>query len=410
MKKVYLVGGAVRAQIMGIEASDHDYVVVGSTEKEMINEGFVRVGKHFPVFHHPETNDEYALARKEKKTSKGYSGFACEHTPEITLGEDLFRRDFTMNSIAQCIETGALIDPYGGIDDIRAKVIRHTNDKAFADDPLRVLRAARFLAQFGDDWTVAPETIALFKKAATEIPDLPRERVWKETEKALSGRKPVKFFEALYGLGLVDELDRLKGVPQRKDYHPEGCAYTHTLMVMDYASKHFAPKVVFGALCHDLGKSIAYEETGMLRGHEEMGEQPVKALCKRLGIPNEYKDFGVKSTLLHTKCHKVSELNEKTIWKIFSEMGALKNDFPTNFIKLIQVCESDAKGRGAPFNSKLYTQRDEWNTLLKAVRGFDRKKHVQVLISRGVKGRALSEEIRKAQLKLIKQIKSEIHQ
>ena len=296
--QTYIVGGAVRDELLGFAVKDKDYVVVGSTPEAMVAAGFQPVGKDFPVFLHPHTHDEYALARTERKTAKGYKGFAVHASPEVTLEEDLARRDLTINAIAKS-DNGQLIDPFNGLADIQSRVLRHVSD-AFAEDPVRILRVARFSARLSD-FELAPETLRLMCQMvdAGEVDALVAERVWQELVKGLMETKPSRMFEMLRACGalrkILPELDRLWGVPQPEQHHPEIDTGVHVMMVIDYAAQqNFSLPVRFAALMHDLGKGTTPQE--MLPrhiGHEERSADLVKAVCKRLRVPNDCKELAV---------------------------------------------------------------------------------------------------------------------
>lgn len=401
------MGGAVRSELMGVIPNDHDYVVVGSSIEEMEKLGFEKVGKDFPVFLHPITGDEYALARKDKKVAVGHNGFDCLFSPDISLEEDLFRRDFTMNSIAKDLKTGTLIDPYNGIQDIKNKVIRHTNELAFADDPVRLLRAARFLAQFGEEWSIAKETKALFLDASKELHAIPRDRIWKEVSKVLKSKHPHLFFETLKNFGIFPEIDALIDLPQRADYHPEGCVFTHNQLVIKYAATQgFSDIVVFGALCHDLGKAITYRENGNYNNHESVGVDVVNSFADRIGAPKKFKQFAMACAKHHTKTHHAFVLKPITIYGVLDGFGVTRgNDFACVFLDFLKVCESDYKGRGEPFCSSNIPEQARMKEYLNAFLSLDKKLYVKELINNGNSGEQLSYAIKQEQLRRIQQIK-----
>lgn len=349
--KIYLVGGAVRDRLLGIEPGDRDYVVVGATPEEMLAQGFKPVGRDFPVFLHPRTGEEYALARTERKSGRGYRGFVVDTDPSVTLEEDLQRRDFTINAMAQD-DAGNLIDPYGGADDIQARLLRHVGP-AFAEDPLRILRAARFMARFAPlGFRVAPETMALMKEmtASGELDALVPERVWQELRRALASAQPSAFLSTLREAGalaaILPEVDALYGVPQRAEFHPEVDTGIHQQMVSDMAAK-LAPGdavIGFAALTHDLGKALT--PTDILPkhiGHEHAGVKPVLALCERLKVPLEYRDLAVMACREHLNVHRLMELRDATIFELLARCDAFRK--PERIAQLALVCEADKRGR-----------------------------------------------------------------
>ncbi len=357
--KTYKVGGCVRDQLMNRVPSDIDYLVIGSTVEEMLSLGFNKVGIDFPVFLHPETGDEYALARTERKSGTGYNGFVCEYSTDVTVEMDLFRRDFRFNSIAYDETTDKYIDPFGGVDDIRNKIIRHTSE-SFRDDPLRVLRCARFATKFSD-FTVSPETIEFMKQMVQsgELNTLTPERVWVETHKALSTDKPSIYFDVLLECGALEllfpEIFDLVGVTQPIQHHPEVDTYIHTKMCVDLAAERGLNIVQrFGALVHDLGKGVT--DKALLpshHGHEKAGVPLVHAMCDRLKIPNEFRWMGAVASEFHLNIHRVKELNHKTLLDKFISMGALNNT--NRFYDLLEVCKIDAQGR-LGLNDVVYNQ------------------------------------------------------
>ncbi|KJS08649.1 MAG: hypothetical protein VR73_04645 [Gammaproteobacteria bacterium BRH_c0] len=348
--KIYLVGGAVRDELLGFPWQESDWVVVGSTPEEMGRLGYRPVGRDFPVFIHPDTGDEYALARTERKTGKGYKGFHFITGPDISLEEDLVRRDLTINAMARDDE-GNLVDPYGGLQDLQNKVLRHVSD-AFAEDPLRVLRVARFAARYHHlGFTIAPETLELMKTlaASEELQHLTPERVWTETQKALSEQSPAVYIEVLRECNalavLFPEVDRLFGVPQRADYHPEIDTGIHTLMTLRMAAQISPdPKVRFAALVHDLGKGTTSADILPRHiGHEERGIPLVVEVCDRYRIPNDYRELAIPVTRLHLLCHKAFELRPVTLLRIFKAADAFRK--PERFELFLQAVEADARGR-----------------------------------------------------------------
>ncbi len=346
--QIYVVGGAVRDDLLGRANADRDYVVVGTTPEAMIGQGFRPVGKDFPVFLHPETQEEYALARTERKTGRGYHGFAFHAAPEVTLEEDLARRDLTINAIARDTE-GRLIDPFGGQRDIDARVLRHVGP-AFAEDPVRILRLARFAARF-TDFSVAPETLALMRGMvnAGEVDYLVAERIWQELAKGLMEAQPSRMFEVLRECGalkrLLPEVDALFGIPQRAEYHPEIDAGIHTMMVIDQsASRGFDLAVRFAALTHDLGKATTPPEILPRHiAHEERSVRLTGTLCERLRVPNDCRDLALMMARHHGNIHRAGELRSTTIVKLLESTDALRR--PERFRQLLDACLCDFTGR-----------------------------------------------------------------
>jgi len=345
--KVYCVGGAVRDRLLGLPVQDHDWVVVGSTPEEMAALGFTPVGSDFPVFLHPKTHEEYALARTERKVAQGYKGFTVYTSPDVTLEQDLLRRDFTVNAIAEDAE-GNLIDPYNGQADLKAGILRHVSD-AFAEDPVRILRGARFAARFG--FTFAPETLALMKSMVTngEVDALVAERVWQELARGLMEKHPSRFFTTLRECGalnkILPEVDALYGVPQPAHYHPEIDCGVHVMMVLDDTAKHDRPlEVRFAALGHDLGKATTPEDTLPRHiGHEQRSVDLLKNVCERLRVPGECRDLALLVAQYHSHVHKVRELRADTIVKVFDRCDLWRK--PERFAQILLTCESDAHGR-----------------------------------------------------------------
>lgn len=363
---VYCVGGAVRDELLGLAVKDKDFVVVGSTVDAMIKAGYKPVGKDFPVFLHPETHDEYALARTERKIAKGYAGFQIHASPEVTLEQDLARRDLTINAIAKDAD-GKLIDPFHGLTDIHSKTLRHVS-AAFAEDPVRILRAARFAARF-IDFTLAPETLALMRQMVDkgEVDALVAERVWQELAKGLMEQQPSRMLDILRACGalqkILPELDALWGVPQPAQHHPEIDTGVHMMMVIDYAAKqNFKLSVRFAALMHDLGKGTT--PAAILPrhiGHELRGVQLVKAVCKRLRVPNDCKQLAQLVAQFHGKLHQVSQMRPNTLLTFLTELDAMRQ--PDRFRDFLQACEADARGRTGLENAALA----EADLLLKAL-------------------------------------------
>ena len=364
--EVYLVGGAVRDQLLGLPAHERDWVVVGARPEDLEREGYLPVGREFPVFLHPQTKEEHALARLERKTSPGYRGFTTQFSPDVTLEEDLKRRDLTINAMAQR-PSGEIIDPYGGQQDLKARVLRHVSD-AFVEDPVRILRLARFAARFAElGFTVAPETLELMRQmvASGEVDALVAERVWQETERALGESRPDVFFQTLRDCGALavvfPEIDALYGVPQPAKWHPEVDTGVHVMLAVRYAAQIGAPiSVRFGVLMHDLGKALTPKEhLPSHRGHEEAGVPLVEELCQRLRVPNGFRELAVLGARHHAVVHRAAELRPDTILKLFESTDAFRR--PERFAELLLVCESDARGRtgleNQPYPQAAYLQR-----------------------------------------------------
>ncbi len=346
--KTYVVGGAVRDQLLGLPVRDRDHVVVGATPAEMLAAGFRPVGKDFPVFLHPETHEEYALARTERKTAPGYTGFAFHASPDVTLEDDLARRDLTINAMA-LTDDGVVVDPYGGRRDLAARVLRHVGP-AFVEDPVRILRIARFAARL-TDFSVAPETLHLMREMVDngEVDALVPERVWQEIARGLMETRPSRMFAVLRECGalqrLLPELDRLFGVPQRADYHPEIDTGVHVMMVVDTAARraHELP-VRFAALLHDLGKGTTpKEEWPRHIAHEARSVKLVDAVCARLRVPADCRDLALLAARYHGDIHRADELRPETVIRLFEKTDALRR--PQRFEQLLEVCAADFNGR-----------------------------------------------------------------
>ena len=371
--RIYCVGGAVRDALLGLPVKDRDYVVVGATPEQMVARGFRPVGKDFPVFLHPETHDEYALARTERKTAKGYKGFQVYAAPEVTLEEDLARRDLTINAIAQA-DDGTLIDPYGGVDDIRQGVLRHVS-KAFVEDPVRILRLARFAARF-TQFSVAPETLHLMCEMVEngEVDALVPERVWQELAKGLMEARPSRMFDVLRQCGalqkIMPELDRLWGVPQPEVHHPEIDTGIHVMLVVDVAAhRGFDLPVRFAALTHDLGKGTTPAHVLPRHiGHEERSVGLVKSLCQRLRVPNDCRDLAVITARFHGKVHRAQEMRPDTLLDLLHDTDAIRQ--PDRFEQCLLACECDARGRTG-FEDRPYPQADYLRGVLQAAMSID---------------------------------------
>ncbi|MCR9422830.1 multifunctional CCA addition/repair protein [Vibrio sp. RM-69-4] len=399
--QVYLVGGAVRDQLLHIDIYDKDWVVVGSSPEQMLATGFTPVGKDFPVFLHPKTKQEYALARTERKTGAGYTGFACYYAPDVTLEDDLARRDLTINAIAQD-NAGKLIDPYGGQRDLHNRLLRHVSD-AFIEDPLRVLRVARFAAKFAHlDFTIADETMALMKQITQsgELQHLTAERVWQEWQKSLATQHPEIFLSVLYECGalkvVLPELDRLFGVPQPEKWHPEIDTGVHTLMVAAQAAKLSSSIAVrFAAQVHDLGKGVTPKsEWPSHKMHCHTGINIIKALCERVRIPNECKELALLVCEQHSNIHRAAELKPSTKLKILDKLDAWRK--PERLQDVLLCCQADHAGR-LGCEETPYPQRDIFLKAYQAALSID----VQQVIRDGFQGKAIKEELDKRRIAAI---------
>jgi len=360
--EVYLVGGAVRDRLLGRPVVERDWVVVGAAPEELERDGFVPVGREFPVFLHPVTKEEYALARLERKTGLGYRGFTTQFAPTVTLEEDLKRRDLTINAMAET-PAGELIDPYGGRRDLEARVLRHVSE-AFVEDPVRILRVARFAARYAHlGFTVAAETLALMRKMTEsgEVDALVPERVWQETERALGESRPDVFFETLRSCGALQkiypEVAALYGIPQPPRWHPEVDTGVHVMLVVRYAASIGAPVTVrFAALTHDLGKALSPpDQWPSHRGHEEAGVPLIEDLCDRLKVPNEYRELAILAARYHATVHRAAELRPATLLKLLETTDAFRRG--ERFNELLLACECDARGRTG-LETQPYPQRE----------------------------------------------------
>jgi len=403
--KTYLVGGAVRDALLGLPVHERDYVVVGSSVEAMLAQGFQQVGKDFPVFLHPKTQEEYALARTERKSAPGYHGFVMHASPDVTLEDDLARRDLTINAMAQVQEgtgAGSIVDPYGGRADLEARVLRHVS-QAFVEDPVRILRTARFAARFaGLGFRVADETLDLMRTMVMngEVDALVPERVWQEILKALSTEHPARFFEVLREVGalkrLLPELDALFGVPQPEKYHPEIDSGVHSLMVLQQAVRLGADAPTrWAALLHDLGKGTTPQELWPHHyGHEERGARLIEPLAERLRLPVEFRDLAVLSARWHGHVHKVFELRSATVLKLFNALDALRR--PQRFEQFLLVCEADARGR-LGFEDVDYPQADVMRRAFAAIKAVS----VQPLLAKGLSGAALGHALARERLRAL---------
>ncbi len=402
--QIYLVGGAVRDALLKLPVHERDWLVVGATPDDMLAKQFTPVGKDFPVFLHPETKEEYALARTERKSGHGYKGFVFYASPDVTIEEDLKRRDLTINAIAQSI-SGEIIDPFNGRRDLENKVLRHVSD-AFSEDPLRLLRVARFAARFHHlGFTVAHETLLLMQNIvkAGEAEHLVAERVWQEIRKALNEKNPEVFFEVLRACGalaiIIPELDKLFGVPQRKDYHPEVDTGIHALMSLQQAALLSTDdRIRFAALVHDLGKALTPSNVLPQHiGHEKRSLPIIKQLCKRLTVPNDYRDLSLIAAEFHTHCHKSAELNASTIHKVLKACGAFHD--PKKLEQFLLVCEADARGRTG-LEKRAYPQTERFRKALQACNTIK----ASTLQAEGFEGSSLGEELNKRQIAAIERL------
>jgi tRNA nucleotidyltransferase (CCA-adding enzyme) len=376
---IYAVGGAIRDELLGVPVQDRDYVVVGATPEQMVAQGYRPVGKDFPVFLHPQTHEEYALARTERKTAAGYHGFQFFYAPDVTLEEDLARRDLTINAMAREVRpdgalTGPVVDPFNGQADLQARVFRHVSD-AFLEDPVRILRVARFAARF-TDFTVAPETMDLMREmvSAGEVDALVAERVWQEVSRGLMERRPSRMFAVLRECGalarILPEIDAMFGVPQRADYHPEVDTGVHVMMVVDHAAAQgYALAVRFAALTHDLGKATTPEDVLPRHiGHEGRSVDLLKPLCERLRVPNECRDLALLVAREHGNIHRVMETGAAGVVRLLERCDAIRK--PGRFAEALQACEADARGR-LGFEAREYPQAERLRVALVAARAVD---------------------------------------
>lgn len=356
--KIYLVGGAVRDELMGVPSKDRDYVVVGSSHEEMMALGFEQVGATFPVYLHPETKEEYALARTERSTGAGYHDFEVVFSPDVTIEEDLARRDLTINAIAKDLDTGDYVDPFGGMRDLQRRVLRQTTVNTMRDDPLRTYRLARLYARFGGKFVIDHSTAYCAKEAVPQLMALPKERKMAEIRKCLEDQsfdnRPSLMVDMLCNLGEMPEVASLRGALQPPQHHPEGDAYVHTLLCLDYAQNLMsAPETKWAVLCHDLGK-VQFFEYGNLHGHEESGLGLVASLCERFGVPNKWADLAHRVCADHTRMHRINDLKPKKVFDLIERLKAQKD--PQFALKFMEACLCDARGRGPEKMFDLYDQ------------------------------------------------------
>ncbi len=403
----YIVGGAVRDHLLDRPVVDHDWVVVGATPQQMMDRGFRQVGADFPVFLHPQTGEEYALARTERKQGRGYHGFAVHAAPNVTLEDDLARRDLTINAMAMR-DDGKIIDPFGGQQDLMDRQLRHVGP-AFVEDPLRVLRVARFAAQLADhDFTMAPDTRALMQRmsASGELADLTPERVWAETAKALAAPRPSRYFQVLRETGALakvfPEVDALFGVPQPVQYHPEVDTGIHTMLVLDAATALSSSIAVrFAALCHDLGKALTPpEEWPQHIGHEQRGVAPTRALCERLRTPKAVKELAVLVTRTHGRVHQALNMRDATLVDLLEQLDALRR--PERFEDVLTVCHADSRGK--PGSEDVDYPKGDW---LRTVRETIADISPQPLVEQGYRGAEIGERLRHERIRAVARLRAE---
>jgi tRNA nucleotidyltransferase (CCA-adding enzyme) len=406
--QTYMVGGAVRDALLGLPVSDHDWVVVGATPQEMIGAGFLPVGKDFPVFLHPQTREEYALARTERKTARGYHGFAFHAEPNVTLEEDLARRDLTINAIAQD-KAGRLIDPFGGEADLRRRVFRHVT-LAFREDPVRILRVARFAAKF-PHFSLAPETLALMREMveAGEVDALVAERVWQELARGLMEEKPSRMFEVLRECGalarLLPEVERLWGVPQRAEYHPEVDTGVHLMMVLDMSARLQAPLPVrFACLTHDLGKGTTpVEILPRHTGHEERSARLLRKICDRLRVPVECREIADVVAREHGNIHRSGEFGAAPTVRLLERCDAFRK--PQRFDAILLACECDARGR-LGLEEMPYPQRPRLMAALRAAQAVVTHEIAARAQQHGIEGPRIGQLIHQARVQAVAQADS----
>lgn len=401
--KTYVVGGAVRDRLLGEPVNDRDWVVTGASPQDMLDAGYLPVGKDFPVFLHPQTHEEYALARTERKTGPGYHGFEVYAAPDVTLEDDLVRRDLTINAIAQD-EDGTLIDPHGGQRDLSARVLRHVSE-AFAEDPVRILRLARFAARW-PQFDVAPETTALMRTMveAGEVDTLVAERVWQELSRGLMERAPARLFDVLRSVGalerLLPEVDALWGVPQPPAHHPEIDTGVHTMMVLDRCAATAQPLPVrWACLVHDLGKATTRaEELPRHIGHEQRGEKLIRGLTARLRVPVDCSELALLTAREHTHVHASRLLNASALMRLLDRCDALRR--PERFLQMLAACECDATGR-LGFEERPYPQRARLAAALQTAQAVDARAAASAAIEHGLKGPAIADAIRRARVEAL---------
>jgi tRNA nucleotidyltransferase (CCA-adding enzyme) len=407
--KIYQVGGAVRDRLLQRPFHDTDWVVVGATPEDMTAQGFTPVGKDFPVFLHPQTHEEYALARTERKSGVGYRGFVVHTSPDVTLEEDLARRDLTINAIAAPADwagVGAVFDPYNGQADLQAKLLRHVTE-AFREDPVRILRVARFAARF-EDFSVAPETLQLMREMvqAGETDHLVPERVWQEIRRGLMEAQPSRMFEVLRNCGalqvILPELNRLWGVPQRPEYHPEVDSGVHAMLVLDMAAQLDAPLTVrFACLCHDFGKGTTPADVLPRHiGHEQRSARLLQAVCNRWRVPNDCKELADVVAREHGNIHRSSDLNAAAVMRLLERCDAIRK--PERFTEALLACECDARGRTG-LQAQPYPQRLRLQAALDAALAVNTAPIAQAAAQQGLQGKAIGEAVTAARTQAVAQ-------
>ncbi len=405
--QIYMVGGAVRDQLLGRPVNDHDWVVVGATPEQMTALGYLPVGRDFPVFLHPQTREEYALARTERKSGRGYRGFVVQASPDVTLEQDLARRDLTINAIAISADpasAGAIIDPYGGVQDLQRRVLRHVSE-AFHEDPVRILRVARFAARFSD-FSVAPETMQLMREmvAHGEADHLVPERVWQELARGLMEDKPSRMFEVLRECGalrvLLPEVDRLWGVPQPPQHHPEVDTGVHLLLVLDMAARLHAPLTVrFACLAHDLGKGTTPPEILPRHiGHEQRSVQLLKGLCARWRVPNDCRELAEVVAREHGNIHRSGDLGAAALVRLLERCDAIRK--PQRFEEILLACECDVRGR-LGWEDAPYPQAARLRAALAAVLSVATSEIAAHAQSKGLRGEKIGELIHAARVERV---------
>ena len=401
--KIYLVGGAVRDRLLGRVGGDRDWVVVGGTPEAMQAQGFRPVGKDFPVFLHPETGEEYALARTERKSGRGYKGFVVHTSPDVSLDDDLLRRDLTINAMAQD-EHGLVIDPHGGQADLAARVLRHVSP-AFGEDPVRILRLARFAARF-PDFSVAPDTLALMRQMVDEgeVDHLVPERVWQELARGMMEVRPSRLFEVLRDCGalarLLPELDALWGVPQRAEYHPEIDTGVHAMMVMDMSARLQAPLPVrYACLGHDLGKGQTPADVLPRHlGHEGRSVRLLKAVGDRLRVPNDCRELAEVVAREHGNIHASAQLSAAATVRLLERCDAIRK--PQRFHDILLACECDARGR-LGWHDRPYPQAERLRQALAAALATDTAQLSAEALARGLSGPRIGEHIQQARIQAV---------
>lgn len=412
--ETYLVGGAVRDSLLGIGQADRDWVVVGATQQEMEEAGFRPVGRDFPVFLHPDSGEEYALARTERNTAPGYRGFAVNASPDVTLEEDLQRRDLTINAMAQATD-GTIVDPWGGQQDLKRRLLRHVSP-AFTEDPLRVLRVARFAARYAPlGFHVADETQQLMRQMVDdgELAHLVPERVWQETDRALGEADPAVYIRVLRDCGalavILPEVDRLFGVPQPEAHHPEVDTGEHILLCLQQAAALSEDTSVrFAVLMHDVGKGLTPRDNWPHHyGHESTGVPAIEALCERLRVPNEHRELAVMSARFHTHCHRMPDMKPSTVVKLLEQLDAFRR--PERFERFLLASEADARGRTG-HEDRPYPQADWLRRCLRAAAGVNQRQVIKDLPAGKRGGEAIRQAIQRARQTAVGEVLTAIHE